>query len=118
MNIFLLFPIAVCALLVILFTILNLIKILNSQDPEKIGLVGVWLPGVLALLFGRLGHLLAMKEAFHVISYAGDVNASMVAEPMGGTFFYWIAGLSVLIISLILWGILKGVVNARKSVDQ
>jgi biopolymer transport protein ExbB len=96
-----------CGLIVIVVGYVKLWKLRKSKYPETIGVFGIWLMGIIAFLLGIFGQVLNMINTFDSIAQAGDISPSLVAEGIKSSYKSTLVGLTVLIISLIIWGILN-----------
>ena len=109
-------PNLISSLLLVGIVVVKIIQIFRSQYPEKISLIWIWLLGLISFLFGYLGQVTSMRNAFDAIEIAGDISPSLVAGGITGAMNYSVYGIYVLIISLIIWGILKSVIKVRSGV--
>jgi len=105
-----------CGFIVIIIGYIKLWKLRKSQDPNKIEIFGIWRTGIIAFLLGILGQMLTIKKAFDTIAEAGDISPPLVADGIRSSYNSTLAGLIVLIISLIVWGILKGIKQKRSNI--
>ena len=103
----------VCGIAAIAVAIIKSIQIRKSDAPDTIGLFGIWFFGLLGFLFGVLGHSFQMIEVFHAITDAGDITPSIVANGTGKSLSSVNSGIIILIISVILWGIVKTIKNSQ-----
>ncbi|MCG8697012.1 MAG: MotA/TolQ/ExbB proton channel family protein [Bacteroidales bacterium] len=103
----------ICGLIVIVVGYIKLWKLRRINRPGTVLIFEIWLIGIIAFLLGFFGQLVTMIQAFDAISMAGDINPTMVADALKGSYRPILIGLSVLIISLIVWGILKGTKENR-----
>lgn len=115
---FLLFKIGITViiggLLLIVLSIIKLVKILYTNNPSDVGLFAIWLIGILTFLTGLLNQVINIRKTFEVIAQVGDVNASLVADGISQTYSTTISGLLILIVSLIIWGVLKTIRDSKK----
>lgn len=88
-------------------------KNLDSGNPFDISLFGIWLIGLTSFLFGLVWTWWGMAQSFEAIEVIGDVSPSLVAGKIKESIVYGITGLSILIGSLILWGIVKRKKNLK-----
>lgn len=102
-----------CGLAAFILAIVKGVRIFRINNPETIGLFGIWFFGLLAFLLGLLGQSVQMVSVFDEIAQVGDVSASIVADGISKSSSHTISGLLILIISVILWGIVKGLKNSR-----
>ena len=110
-----------CGLIVIVVGYFKLWKLRKTDYPETVGIFGIWLIGIIAFLLGIFGQVLSMINTFDSIAQAGDISPSLVADGIKSSYKSTLIGLAVLIISLIVWGILKGTKQQRinlKTVDK
>ncbi|TLX72593.1 MotA/TolQ/ExbB proton channel family protein [Labilibacter sediminis] len=98
-----------CGITIIIVGYLKLWKLRKSETPQHIGIFGIWLMGIIALLLGVFGQVVSMINTFDAIALTGDISASVVAQGIKNSYKPTMIGLLVLIISLIVWGILKGI---------
>ncbi|MBK3517295.1 MotA/TolQ/ExbB proton channel family protein [Carboxylicivirga marina] len=98
-----------CGIILIVTGYIKLWKLRKTNYPESIGIFWTWLLGVIGLLLGIFGQVLSMVEAFDSISQAGTISPSMVADGIKNSYKPTLFGLTVLIISLVVWGILNGI---------
>jgi hypothetical protein len=108
-------PVIVGGLLLLAFSTIKLMMVLRSESPLRIGLFGIWLLGLLTFLTGLLNQVIIIRNSFDRIAEAGDISASIVARNIGDSYRTTISGLSVLILSLILWGIIKSIRDSKTS---
>lgn len=109
-------PTILCGFTVLILGYVKLTRIRRIVNPKGVFVFEIWLTGLIGLLFGFFGQLVRMREGFNAISMAGDISASIVAETIGGSYNYSLRGILVLIVSLIVWGILKSI-KMKKEVD-
>ena len=102
-----------CGIIVLVVGYIKLWKLRRINRPGTVLIFEIWLIGIIAFLLGFFGQLVTMIQAFDAISMAGDINPTMVADALKGSYRPILIGLSVLIISLIVWGILKGTKENR-----
>jgi uncharacterized membrane protein len=102
-----------CGLLVIIVGYLKLWKLRKASQPQTVGIFGIWLMGIIAFLLGIFGQIWSMMNTFDTIVQAGDISASIIANGIKNSYHPTLVGLVVLIISLIIWGILKGTKDKR-----
>ncbi|MDN3669064.1 MotA/TolQ/ExbB proton channel family protein [Echinicola jeungdonensis] len=110
-----------CGLIVIVVGFIKLLKLRQTKNPEAVGIFEIWLMGIIALLLGILGPILNMMRTFDAFSHAGDISPSIVANGIKSSYTSIIIGLAVLVISLIIWGILKETKQNRiisKTIDK
>lgn len=110
-----------CGLIVIVVGYIKLWKLRKTDNPETVGIFVIWLIGIIAFLLGIFGQVLSMINTFDSIAQAGDISASIVADGIKSSYKSTLIGLAVLIISLIIWGILKGTKQQRinlKTIDK
>lgn len=107
------YPILVFGILSVAFSIYKLIKIKKSNTPGRIGLLGVWLSGILSVLIGVWCAINYRVEAFKAIAEMQNINPEIVANSMIVISRHLLIGTSLLIISLVSWGLLKGLKNQR-----
>jgi hypothetical protein len=102
-----------CGLAAFIVAAIKGVKVIRISTPETIGLFGIWFFGLLAFLLGLLGQSIQMISVFDEISQIGDVNASIIADGISKSSSHTASGLLILIISVIFWGIVKGIQNSR-----
>ncbi len=102
-----------CGLIVIIVGYTKLWKIRKTEKPEVVGIFSIWLIGIIGFLLGIFGQILIMIDAFDSISMVGDISPAIVAEKIKSSYKSTLIGLAVLIISLVIWGILKGAKQKR-----
>lgn len=111
----------ICGIILIVTGYIKFWKLRKSKHPESIGIFGIWLLGIIGLLLGLFGQVLSMFEAFDSFGEAGTISPSLVADGIKNSYNSTLVGLAVLIISLIIWGIIKGVKQKRiylKMIDK
>lgn len=96
-----------CGLIVIVLGCIKIWKLKKIEHPETIGIFSIWLIGIIGLLLGMFGHVLSMIDAYDSIAIAGSISPSVVTDGIKNSYQSTLIGLAVLIISLIIWGILK-----------
>lgn len=97
-----------CGLLIIDVGYVKLWNIRKKDNPDNVQIFGIWLMGIIAFLSGIFGQILNMINVFDTIAVSGTISASIVAGGIKNSYKSTIIGLTALIISLIIWGILKG----------
>lgn len=107
-----LLPLA-CGLIVIIVAYIKLWKLRKTEEPESVGIFGIWLMGIIALLLGIFGQVLGMMQAFDAIAQAGNVSPELVANAIKSTYLSTSIGFAALIVALIAWGILKGIKDKK-----
>lgn len=110
-----------CGLIVLVVGFLKLWKLRQTEYPEKVGIFEIWLMGIIAFLLGIFGPILSMINTLDSTAQDGDVSASIVADGIKSSYISILIGLTVLIISLIIWGILKETKQKRiisKTIDK
>lgn len=103
----------ICGLLIIIVGYLKLWKLRKSSNPQTVGIFGIWLMGIIAFLLGIFGQIWRMINTFDAIAQAGDISASIVASGIKNSYHPTLVGLVVLIISLVIWGILKATKESK-----
>ncbi len=107
-----------CGLIVIVVSYMRFRQLQKAKYPKNISVSVIWLMGLIAFLFGLLGQVFGIVIAFDSITQDGDISATMVAEGIKSSITSTLIGLVVLIISLIIWGILKEVKQKRLLPDS
>ena len=107
--------ILICALLVIIFTIVKGYDVFVKGNAEKKGLIGIIFFGSLAPLIGIIWQMIGMMQAFTAIQQAGDISPAMVLGGLKVSMYAPVFGLIVLFFSAILWYALKMLIE-RKTV--
>ncbi len=102
-----------CGIVIICVGYIKLWKLRKAEYPETVGIYGIWLMGIISFLLGIFGQLMSMINTFDIIAQVGDISASIVAEGIKRSYQSTVIGLVVLIISLIIWGILRGTKQKR-----
>ncbi len=102
-----------CGIVVIIVGCIKYWKLRRAEQSRKTGIFGIWLMGVIALLFGIFGQLLIIVEAFDVVTQDGTISATDVARGIKNSYLPTLVGIIVMIISLVTWGILKGIKQKR-----
>ena len=106
-----------CGLIIIILGYMKLWKLRKTKNPEMIGIFGIWLMGIIGFLLGLLGQLITTMRTFDAIAMAGHISPSIVADGLKSSYKSTLIGLVVLIISLIIWGILKGIKQKKNIVN-
>ena len=99
--------ITICALLVIIFTVVKGYDVFVRKNIDKKGLVGILFFGSMAPLVGIIWQMIGMMQAFTAIQEAGDISPALVMGGLRVSIFAPLYGLIVLFFSAILWFILK-----------
>ncbi len=107
-----------CGLLIIGVGYVKLWNIRKKDNPDNVQIFGIWLMGIIAFLSGIFGQILNMINVFDTIAMSGTISASIVAGGIKNSYKSTLIGLAAFIISLIIWGILKGTKAKRiTSID-
>ena len=107
--------ITICALMVLILTIVKGYDVFGRGNIDKKGLNGILFFGSLAPLTGIIWQMIGMMQAFTTIQQAGDVSPAMI---MGGLKVSMIAplyGLLILFFSAILWFIMKWQIESKQA---
>ena len=89
------------------------IKKLQSVNPNSVNTFEIWTFGLLALLFGFLGHVIGITNSFNAIELSGEITPSTVSSGIEQAMWNTITGLIILIISIILWAIVYGIKKSK-----
>ena len=108
-------PVIICGILILLFTVIKTLKIIRSDQPQQTGLTSIWLTGLLSLLFSILSLVLSVMFCLEAISLAGDISPTMISEELAHASSYLLLGISLFILSLIIWGILNRFRSCRSE---
>jgi len=106
-------PLVVFGILVVLISIYKIVKIFRTNDISNKYLNAIWLFGLLGFLYRLFEQLIYLSNIFADISSAKDPDISAIADSFSEAMLYLSNGLAVLIISLILWGTIKGLIILR-----
>ena len=101
-----------CFAVVIILTIVKTIKI-NQLEHPNIGLIGIWFFGLLSFLFRIFSFLIMLYYGFDSIQAMGEILPAAVAGSIKTGITKLLIGFPILIISIIIWGILKGIANTK-----
>ncbi|WP_148230067.1 hypothetical protein [Marivirga tractuosa] len=109
--------IILCCISIFVLAIVKTIKISKTDKPDTVGLFSIWLFGLFAFLLGLIEQTLNMISVFDAVAASGDINPSIIAEGASDSTKGAVTGIWILIVSLILWGTVKGLKNwkIRKS---
>lgn len=110
-----------CGLIVLVVGYFKLWKLRKTKYPEIVRIFEIWLMGIIGFLLGLFGQVLSLIHTFDSIAQAGDISPAIVAAGIKSSIKTTMIGLAVLIISLIIWGILKGTKQKRinlKMIDK
>lgn len=99
--------ITICALLVLIFTIVKGYDVFVRKNIDKKGLIGILFFGSMAPLVGIIWQMIGMMQAFTAIEQAGDISPSLMMGGLRVSMFAPLYGLIVLFFSAIFWFILK-----------
>ncbi len=102
----------ICFAVVIILAIVKLLKISQVENPN-IGLMGIWFFGLLSFLFRIFSFLIMLYYGFDSIQAMGEISPSAVAYSINTGIPKLLIGLPIHIISIIIWGIIKGIVNKK-----
>jgi hypothetical protein len=89
----------------------------KTEEPQTVQIYSVWIIGLLSFLSGAFGASLSMTEFFDLIAKEGEITPERVAIGVKNSYYPLLIGLFLLIVSLILWVILKSLKN-RKIVSK
>lgn len=103
---------------ILVFGYIQLWRLRKSTSPEAVQIFWTWLLGIVAFLWGILGQWIQIQIAFDEIAAQNNISADAVASSLRDSQNSSIQGLTVLIISLIVWGILNGVKKKRVLVTS
>jgi|WetSurMetagenome_2_1015567.scaffolds.fasta_scaffold06539_5 hypothetical protein len=109
-------PVLLIGLLTICISLFKMIRIYRSESPEKISLDIIWLLGLLAFLLRLLEQIIrigSLCKAVSQVSSPENIDVLLVFKGIGDIAYYSLTGFIVLIVSLILWGSLKGIRKQR-----
>ena len=70
------------------------------------------------MLIGIMGTLIGKINAFKAIADAGDISPDIVALSIKESLYYSVAGLILLIVSILFYGIIKEWVNVLSIKDS
>ena len=83
-------------------------RIISSKTPLKIGLSGIITIGIVSYLLGHMGGVINMIDVFDNIAVEGDIVPIEINNGYSKSGNYTLIGLVLLTVSVIIWGILKG----------
>ena len=92
---------------ILAFGYLQLWRLRKSSTPQSVYIFWTWLMGLIAALVGFMGQLISMKMAFDNIAKENNITPEAVGSALRDSYDSSIMGLTVLIISLAVWGILN-----------
>ena len=106
-------PLIIFGILVVLTSIYKIVKIFRTNDVSNKYINAIWLFGLLGFLCRLFEQLIYLSNVFVQISSVKDPDISLIADSLSDVMLYLSNGLAVLILSLILWGIIKALVVLR-----
>jgi hypothetical protein len=108
------------AIVVLLLTIVKSIKIYKTDTPKQIGLMGIWLVGFIAFLISVLSICLGILKTFDIVEAMGEISPIVFVIGIKDSVKNMTFAYQIFIASIILWGILKGILNKkiRKALIQ
>ena len=106
--------ITICALLVLILTVVKGYDIFARGNYSKKGLLGILFFGSLAPLIGILWQMMGMMQAFTALQEAGDISPAIVLGGLKVSMYAPFYGLVVLFFAAILWYALKSVVAKQE----
>lgn len=101
------------AVSVLLITVLKTMKIYKSETPNQIGLMGIWFLGLLSFMVSIVSFMLSMLEAFDTIQAMGEISPAGIAGGIKYATLNITQGYLIFLVSIIIWGILKGILNNK-----
>ena len=106
-------PILFLSLIILIISIYNAIRILKYNDYGNLGLVAIWLLGLLAFIIRLIEQVLSLGNLLYAIGIAGSPDYQAFALGLSEITLKSVLSLTVLLMSLILWGILKGIIMLK-----
>jgi biopolymer transport protein ExbB/TolQ len=73
--------------------------------------------GLFAMVFGILGQLIGLYEAFSAIEEAGDISPGLVYSGLKVSMITTLYGITIFLISLILWFLLDYLISKKVFVN-
>ena len=107
-----------CFIFLVSFTFYKVIQIRNTIQFNIVRLNGIYQVGIISMLIGIMGTLIGKINAFKAIADAGDISPDIVALSIKESLYYSVAGLILLIFSILFYGIIKEWVNVLSIKDS
>lgn len=102
----------ISGVIVIVFVFLK-IKRLQSVNPNSVNTFEIWLFGLLAFLFGFWGHVIGMANMFDSFEASSAITPLAVSSGMKQAMWNTGIGISIFIVSIILWGFVYGIKKSK-----
>ncbi|MFY0625360.1 MAG: MotA/TolQ/ExbB proton channel family protein [Reichenbachiella sp.] len=90
-------------LVVFVFSILNVIRILNKESFSEFHLQAVKSVGLFALVVGVLGQLIGLYSAFEIIAEVGEISQQKLAAGIRVSSITTLYGMLIFLISYAIW---------------
>lgn len=100
-------PLVIFAIIIIALSIKKVIDLFVKKELNRIklesGINAILFWGALSAVFGFLGHYLGVYHAMNAIVRASDISPGIVALGYGISLITILSGLSIFIVSALLW---------------
>lgn len=107
-----LFPLFLGLVLIVVSSI-KYNQLRKTEEPQTVQIYSVWVIGLLSFLSGSFGASLSMTAVFNLIAKEGEITPEKVAIGLTNSYYPLLIGLFLLILSLILWVVLKSLKNRK-----
>lgn len=107
--------ITICAILVLILTVVKGYDVFAKGNINNKGLTGILFFGSLAPLIGIIWQMIGIMQAFTAIQEAADISPAIVMDGMKVSMYAPLYGLIVLFFSAILWFFLKWKIESKQQ---
>ena len=107
--------ISACGLISLAIAITEGVKITGKKSDDSSRLIFILFWGSMATITGILGQMVGLMQAFSVIERVGDISLSIIMGGLKVSMYPVVYGVAILIISSLLWLILKWISSRNKA---
>ena len=104
-------PLVIFLVIILALSVKKTIDLFGGKERNRIklesGINAILFWGALSAVFGYLGHYLGVYRAMNEIAHAHDISPGIVALGYGISLITILSGLTIFIISAVLWFIFR-----------
>jgi biopolymer transport protein ExbB/TolQ len=103
-------------LIILVIAVINAVQIVNKKHLSDRQLDRIKSVGLFTMVFGILGQMIGLFEAFEAIEHAGEISQSLLAGGLRVSSITTIYGILIFLISYLIW-FAETVLNKQIIVD-
>ncbi len=105
--------ITISGLIMLYFAVYKIFRMIKRKEFDEAQLSYILLFGSLSFILGIFTQAAGLYQLLDVVSQAKDIPTSIIAGGLKLTFIAPIYGMILFVLSLVFWGVLKGI-NLKK----